>query len=232
MEYFDLYSVDRVPLGRKIPRGVPLPPETYHIVVQVMTVNTKGEVLLTQRVPEKTSGGRWECSGGCAVSGETSRGAAVRELFEETGLKVKPEEIIPEWSFVNDSMLRDFYILNMDAPLEKLKLQQEEIDAAKWVSFERLEEMSAQGQTTRAITKWLEVRRRELRSYIESVVVRYGENREPYAENDMYNNDFNSFGRKSMGGFFTGNSERHSVGDTYTRRSAASESGRSEGNFG
>ncbi len=175
MEYFDLYSIDRVPLDRRIPRGVPLPPDTYHIVVQIMTVNTKGEVLLTQRVPEKTSGGRWECSGGCAVSGESSREAAVRELFEETGLVVKPEDIIPEWTFVNDSMLRDFYIVNSDARLESLKLQPEEIDAAKWVSFSRLEEMSAEGQTTRAITKWLESRRRELRSYIESVVVRYGD---------------------------------------------------------
>lgn len=186
MEYFDLYSIDRVPLDRKIPRGVPLPPDTYHIVVQIMSVNTKGEVLLTQRVPEKTSGGRWECSGGCAVSGESSKEAAVRELFEETGLVVKPEDIIPEWTFVNDSMLRDFYIVNVDAPLETLRLQPEEIDAAKWVSFSRLEEMSAEGQTTRAITKWLESRRRELRSYIESVVVRYGESGAPAEDSGYY----------------------------------------------
>jgi len=186
MEYFDLYSIDRVPLDRKIPRGVPLPPDTYHIVVQIMSVNTKGEVLLTQRVPEKTSGGRWECSGGCAVSGESSKEAAVRELFEETGLVVKPEDIIPEWTFVNDSMLRDFYIVNIDAPLETLRLQPEEIDAAKWVSFSRLEEMSAEGQTTRAITKWLESRRRELRSYIESVVVRYGDSSAPTEDSGYY----------------------------------------------
>ncbi len=194
MEYFDLYTIDRVPLDRKIPRGVPLPPDTYHIVVQIMSVNTKGEVLLTQRVPEKTSGGRWECSGGCAVSGESSREAAVRELFEETGLVVKPEDIIPEWTFVNDSMLRDFYIVNIDAPLESLKLQPEEIDAAKWVSFSRLEEMSAEGQTTRAITKWLESRRRELRSYIESVVVRYGDS------DDGYYDSGSRFGSSNYGG--------------------------------
>ena len=82
MEYFDLYTVDRRPLGRRIQRGAPVPHGEYHIVVQIMTINNKGEILLTQRVPEKTSGGKWECSGGCAVAGESSRDAAVRELYE------------------------------------------------------------------------------------------------------------------------------------------------------
>ena len=67
-EYFDLYTADRRKLGRKIQRGAPIPHGEYHIVVQIMSVNSLGEILLTQRVPQKTSGGRWECSGGCAVS--------------------------------------------------------------------------------------------------------------------------------------------------------------------
>ena len=89
-EYFDLYTADRRRLGRKIQRGAPIPHGEYHIVVQIMSVNSRGEILLTQRVPEKTSGGRWECSGGCAISGETIREAAVRELFEETGIRAFP----------------------------------------------------------------------------------------------------------------------------------------------
>ena len=92
-EYFDLYTADRRKLGRKIQRGAPIPHGEYHIVVQIMSVNSLGEILLTQRVPQKTSGGRWECSGGCAVSGETSREAAVRELFEETGIRAFSSEI-------------------------------------------------------------------------------------------------------------------------------------------
>ena len=64
-EYFDLYTADRRKLGRKIQRGAPIPHGEYHIVVQIMSVNSLGEILLTQRVPQKTSGGRWECSGGC-----------------------------------------------------------------------------------------------------------------------------------------------------------------------
>lgn len=162
MEFFDLYSVNRQPLGRKVLRGAPIPHGEYHIVVQVMTINTNGEILLTQRVPEKTSGGKWECSGGCAVSGETSREAAVRELFEETGIRADEDELDLEWSLTTDSMLRDFYILVKDVPLSAMHLQSIEVCAAKWVSFERLCEMARCGQTTRTVARWLDNRGTEL----------------------------------------------------------------------
>ena len=169
MEYFDLYSINREPLGRKVQRGAPIPFGEYHIVVQVMTVNTNGEILLTQRVPEKTSGGKWECSGGCAVSGETSRDAAVRELFEETGIRANPDELRHEWTMVTESMLRDFYIFLQDVPLSALKLQKIEVCAAKWVSFERFCEMARNGQTTRTVMRWINNRKPELAMFIERI---------------------------------------------------------------
>lgn len=168
-EYFDLYTADRRKLGRKIQRGVPVPHGEYHIVVQIMSVNSKGEILLTQRVPQKTSGGRWECSGGCAVSGETSREAAVRELFEETGIRAVPSEISLEWTLTTDSMLRDFYMVHKDVGLDQLVLQSSEVCAAKWVSFDRLEEMAENGQTTRTVAKWLEIRRNDLKRRIAEI---------------------------------------------------------------
>ena len=169
MEYFDLYTADRRRIGRKIQRGAPIPHGEYHIVVQIMSVNSRGEILLTQRVPEKTSGGRWECSGGCAVSGETSREAAVRELFEETGIRAYTTEISLEWSLVTDSMRRDFYIVHKNVGLDRLVLQSTEVCAAKWVSFDRLTEMAANGQTTRTVARWLEMRGDDLRQRIDDI---------------------------------------------------------------
>lgn len=155
-EYFDLYTVDRRKTGRCIQRGAPIPHGEYHIVVQIMTVNSRGEILLTQRVPQKTSGGKWECSGGCAVCGETSREAAVRELFEETGIRADADEITLEWTLTTDSMLRDFYMVHKDVGIDRLKLQSTEVCAAKWVTFERLLEMAQNGQTTRTVARWLD----------------------------------------------------------------------------
>lgn len=169
MEYFDLYTADRKPLDKQVQRGAPIPRGEYHIVVQIMTVNDNGEILLTQRVPSKTSGGKWECSGGCAIAGETSSEAACRELREETGIQVSPDEIELEWSFITDSMLRDFYMVNKDVPLTELRLQSTEVCAAKWVSLARLEEMSQSGQTTRTVTKWLEARGDNLHRKIEII---------------------------------------------------------------
>ncbi len=150
-------------------RGAPIPRGEYHIVVQVMTINRNGEILLTQRVPEKTSGGKWECSGGCAVSGETSKEAAVRELFEETGIQADENELSLEWTLTTDSMIRDFFVLVKDVPLSALRLQSIEVCAAKWVSFDRLCEMSRTGQTTRTITRWLENRGTDIKHIIDEL---------------------------------------------------------------
>ena len=172
-EYFDLYTADRKALGKKIQRGAPIPKGEYHIVVQIMTVNNNGEILLTQRVPQKTSGGKWECSGGCAISGETSLTAAARELYEETGIRVSPDEIDLEWSLTTDSMLRDFYIVNKNVPLTSIRLQSAEVCAAKWVSLERLEEMVNSGQTTRTVAKWLDNRRDSIYESVNSIKAKH-----------------------------------------------------------
>lgn len=56
----------------------------------VIVVNEKGEILLQQR----SDNGRWGLPGGCQDLGENLRTTAARELFEETGIKVKEEDLI------------------------------------------------------------------------------------------------------------------------------------------
>ena len=52
-EIWDLYDRDRNPLGVTHVRGHYLPKGTYHIAVGIWTVNSKNEVLLTLRSPQK-----------------------------------------------------------------------------------------------------------------------------------------------------------------------------------
>lgn len=56
MEMWDCYTWDRQKLDHQHPRGVPLAQGEYHLVVEIWTVNRRGEILLTQRHPDKPYG--------------------------------------------------------------------------------------------------------------------------------------------------------------------------------
>lgn len=115
----------------------------WHRAVDVFVV--KGdEVLLQKRCATKDSyPDTWDLScGGHITAGEESRETAVRELEEELGLKVVPEDLEfvgsfkasarPAPDFINNSF-NDMYILWTEAELSELRFQIEEISALKYV---------------------------------------------------------------------------------------------------
>ena len=55
----------------------------------IIVVNKNGEILLQERMDN----GRWGLPGGCQDLGEDLRETAVRELFEETNIKLNKEEL-------------------------------------------------------------------------------------------------------------------------------------------
>ena len=52
--------------------------------------NEEGEILLQER----TDNGKWGLPGGCQDLGEDLRDTAVRDAYEETGLKINPNDIV------------------------------------------------------------------------------------------------------------------------------------------
>ena len=56
----------------------------------IIVRNEKKEILLQKRADN----GKWGLPGGCQDLGENLRTTAVRELYEETGIKVKEEDLI------------------------------------------------------------------------------------------------------------------------------------------
>ena len=102
-ELWDLYDSQRRPLHRQLPRGVPLEPGTYHLVIEALVLREDGRLLLTQRHPDKPYGLLWECTGGSALCGEDSLSAALRELQEETGLHFAPQQahLLRSWQRVH-----------------------------------------------------------------------------------------------------------------------------------
>lgn len=145
MELWDLYDEERNPLHKTHVRGMPMPEGTYHIVSDVWTITPEGNVLLSQRHPDKPYGMLWECNGGSVQVGETGIEGALRELSEEVGIQAAPKDLIPIHTIRLVERFVDTYITRQEICLEELRLQAEEVVDARLVSFEELNRMWEQG---------------------------------------------------------------------------------------
>ena len=139
MEYQDLYrKEDGAYVGRHI-RGKMIPKGTYLHLVSVFTLNSKREILLTQRDPKKSHPLAWENTGGAVQAGETLRQAAKRELLEETGIDVAEEDLVYLGHLTvrreQNALMHSFFI-QRDVPRSAIRLQEGETVDAKWVPFE------------------------------------------------------------------------------------------------
>lgn len=157
MEQWDLYDRDRKKTGKKMIRGEKIPTGFYHLVVSVWVKNSEGNYLMSKRCPDKKMyPGYWECTGGCVVAGEDSLQGALREVHEELGISLNPEEGTCLSSVCRESM-RDFYdvwLFPAEEPEGGLKLQREEVESARWMSREEIECLDREGCLHPLLSGW------------------------------------------------------------------------------
>lgn len=135
MEYWDLYDRNRKPLNKKHLRGEEFNADEYHIVVSIWTVNSKGQILLTLRDPNKEEHpDKWEVTAGSALSSESSLNAAVRELAEETGIEVEAKDLKLLGTFEGTNSIHDIYLTLKDVDIEDIVFQEGETVDARWAS--------------------------------------------------------------------------------------------------
>ena len=140
MELFDLYDDERRLTGETIERGAPLPESRYHLVIHICILGSDGKMLIQQRQPFKKSfPGKWDVSvGGSAVAGENSRQAASRELYEELGISHDFSHDRPMLKVHFERGFDDVYVIHKDIAVSELKLQAEEVQAAKWADRDEI----------------------------------------------------------------------------------------------
>lgn len=94
-EVWDIYDINRNKTERFHERGKPLTDGDFHLVVHVWKYNSAGEWLIDKRTPRYENddlGGKWETTGGAAVTGDDSLTAALREAKEELGIDLDPND--------------------------------------------------------------------------------------------------------------------------------------------
>ncbi|ACB07897.1 NUDIX hydrolase [Candidatus Korarchaeum cryptofilum] len=122
-----------------------------HVVPCVVVFNKEGKVLLLKRARSKRNGGKWEIPGGSLKYGESPRKGAIRELMEETGIRLNPLFIIPvdTFGFLYPEMGVEFII-----PLYSVKVGEfeprirgEEHDGWGWFTIDEIKEMELRDES-------------------------------------------------------------------------------------
>ena len=132
MELWDAYDREGNKLGFDLVRDEIVPENVYHIVAEIFVFSTDGKVLITQRHPDKSWPLKWENTGGSILKGETAEQGAVRELYEETGIKITEADLCPVYAEVVHPAIYKCYGVFVDSSVE-IRLQEGETVDYKWL---------------------------------------------------------------------------------------------------
>ena len=143
MELWELYDHAGNKTDKVIKRGEKIPEGYCFHCIETWVLNEKKEVLLTKRHPQKPSYPLyWEPTGGGVVKGEDSKDAAIREVFEETGIAIEEKNLNYMGRYIGDTYMIDTYIYFLEGnPYPELKLQKEEVIDYRWVSVDELKKI-------------------------------------------------------------------------------------------
>lgn len=129
-------------------RGDAFPEGAFHLVIHVCIFNENGEMLIQQRQPFKDGWpNMWDITvGGSAIAGDSSQTAAERELFEELGIKVDLSGIRQHLTINYEVGFDDYYLIETEVDINKLKLQYDEVQRVKWASKKEIFSLLEQGE--------------------------------------------------------------------------------------
>lgn len=145
MEKRDLYNENRELTGETIYKNEKIPNGKYIVVVIIFIQNSEGKFLIQKRSQRKN--GKFATTGGHPKSGENSIQGIITEVKEEIGIDIKQEDLQLYFSGKSDEekVFWDDYYLKMDIPnIEKLKLQEDEVESVHWFSIDEIKELMKQ----------------------------------------------------------------------------------------
>ena len=156
-EYWDIYDENRTFQNRTIRRGDAFKDGEYYVCCEVWFQNSNGEMLITQRHPNKKAGGLWEFLGGGVLAGETTMQASVREVKEEIGITIAENELSLLHIFRQKNYFMDIYLVKKNIVIQSLVLDKNETINAQWVSKEKLQVMIKNQEIVRSVAQRFDI---------------------------------------------------------------------------
>ena len=142
-EYTDLYDENKKITGEKLFREkgtkLKVPSNRYIIVVLAFIENSNGEFLF--QMTSKRKNNIWATTGGHVKSGQTSIEAIVEEINEELGIEIDSSEIKLFKTYKYEDAFKDVFYIKKDIDVNKLKLQQDEVEYVKYLSKDEIMEL-------------------------------------------------------------------------------------------
>ena len=154
MELVDLLNNRKELIGETCERNA-VPEGKYRLSIHIWIVNDKNEILIQQRsASRKMFPNMWTNTGGACIAGETSIETVFRELKEE--LNVIPNidnlELIASHKRKKDYV--DVWLLRQNINIKDLKFNDNEVQAAKWVSIEEWKKLLIEEKAIKSSTDY------------------------------------------------------------------------------
>ncbi len=118
-----------------------------HNEVAAFVINDKGQVLLQKRSANKRfNPNKWALCAGHVDAYESLENAILREIKEEIGIDINPNELVPfgerEFTIRNsNSHITYFYYVKSNLNEEDFIIQKEELSEVKWFDIDQVIEM-------------------------------------------------------------------------------------------
>jgi len=165
IELIDVLTADGKPAGVRKPKSDVHRDGDWHRAAHIWIIASDGRFLLQRRSPRKENNPNlWDVSAaGHLSAGESAVDAAVRETWEELGLKIAPGELkfaatLKASCVLNDGTYHDnefheIFVVRRDVDIGSLRLDPEEVAEVKWVDRLRPDETFVQhGEEYRLIS--------------------------------------------------------------------------------
>ncbi len=159
MELWDLYTQDGRPVGETHIRGQQLPPGRYHLVVHCWLRNSRGEFLISRRAANcLTFPLMYECVGGSVVAGEDSLAGALREIQEEVGAILPPQDgtLLRRTVRHQPQDILDIWLFRYDGPIELHNATTDEVADSQWMTIEGIRHLAAEGSLVPSLMYFFE----------------------------------------------------------------------------